>query len=81
MPAHLETHEIRVFRTVYEESGFNKAAEKLFVTQSAVSQSIANLEHKLDDRSKSPESVVEGSTSFKAMLDTDDADEGTSVMF
>ena len=28
MPLHLETHEIRVFRTVYEESGFNKAAEK-----------------------------------------------------
>ena len=48
MPAHLETHEIRVFKTVYEESGFNKAAEKLFVTQSAVSQTIANLEHKLD---------------------------------
>ncbi|MBT4161328.1 MAG: LysR family transcriptional regulator [Gammaproteobacteria bacterium] len=48
MPAHLETHEIRVFKTVYEENGFNKAAEKLFVTQSAVSQTIANLEHKLD---------------------------------
>ena len=48
MPAHLETHEIRVFKTVYEENGFNRAAEKLFVTQSAVSQTIANLEHKLD---------------------------------
>ena len=45
---HLETHEIRVFKTVYEENGFNRAAEKLFVTQSAVSQTIANLEHKLD---------------------------------
>ena len=48
MPIHLETHEIRVFKTVYEENGFNRAAEKLFVTQSAVSQTIANLEHKLD---------------------------------
>ena len=48
MPVHLETHEIRVFKTVYEENGFNRAAEKLFVTQSAVSQTIANLEHKLD---------------------------------
>jgi DNA-binding transcriptional LysR family regulator len=48
MPVHLETHEIRVFKKVYEENGFNKAAEKLFVTQSAVSQTIANLEHKLD---------------------------------
>jgi DNA-binding transcriptional LysR family regulator len=48
MPTHIETHEIRVFKAVYEENGFNKAAEKLFVTQSAVSQTIANLEHKLD---------------------------------
>lgn len=48
MPVHLETHEVRVFKTVYEEGGFNRAAEKLFVTQSAVSQTIANLEHKLD---------------------------------
>lgn len=48
MPAHIETHEIRVFRTVYEEGGFGKAADKLFVTQSAVSQTIAGLERKLD---------------------------------
>lgn len=48
MPVHLEIHEIRVFKTVFEENGFNRAAEKLFVTQSAVSQTIANLEHKLD---------------------------------
>lgn len=48
MPTHIETHEIRVFRTVYEENGFKKAADKLFVTQSAVSQTIANLEKKLD---------------------------------
>ena len=48
MPIHLETNEIRVFKTVYEENGFNRAAEKLFISQSAVSQTIANLEHKLD---------------------------------
>lgn len=48
MPAHIETHEIRVFKTVYEENGFKKAADKLFVTQSAVSQTISNLEKKLD---------------------------------
>jgi len=48
MPVHLETHEIRVFKAVYEENGFNRAAEKLHVTQSAVSQTVANLEHKLD---------------------------------
>lgn len=48
MPAHIETHEIRVFKTVYEENGFKKAADKLYVTQSAVSQTISNLEKKLD---------------------------------
>jgi len=48
MPLHIETHEIRVFKAVYEEDGFKKAADKLFVTQSAVSQTISNLEKKLD---------------------------------
>jgi DNA-binding transcriptional LysR family regulator len=48
MPVHIEIHEIRVFKAVYEEHGFKKAADKLFVTQSAVSQTIANLERKLD---------------------------------
>lgn len=48
MPLHIETHEIRVFKAVYEENGFKKAADKLFVTQSAVSQTISNLEKKLD---------------------------------
>jgi DNA-binding transcriptional LysR family regulator len=48
MPLHIETHEIRVFKAVYQENGFKKAADKLFVTQSAVSQTISNLEKKLN---------------------------------
>ena len=48
MPVHIEIQEIRAFKAVYEEQGFNRAAEKLFVTQSAVSQTISNLEKKLD---------------------------------
>ena len=48
MPLHIETHEIRVFKAVYQENGFKKAADKLFVTQSAISQTISNLEKKLD---------------------------------
>lgn len=48
MPVHIETNEIRVFKAVYDEQGFKKAADRLFVTQSAVSQAIANLEKKLD---------------------------------
>jgi DNA-binding transcriptional LysR family regulator len=44
----IERHEIRVFSAVVEEGGFSRAAERLNVSQSAVSQAIANLEHKLD---------------------------------
>lgn len=44
----IERHEIRVFNAVVEEGGFSRAADKLNVSQSAVSQAIANLEHKLD---------------------------------
>ena len=46
----IERHEIRVFSAVVEEGGFSRAAERLNVSQSAVSQAIANLEHKLDAR-------------------------------
>jgi DNA-binding transcriptional LysR family regulator len=48
MPIHIENQEVRAFKTVYEESGFKKAADKLYVTQSAISQTISNLERKLD---------------------------------
>jgi DNA-binding transcriptional LysR family regulator len=48
MPTHIESQEIRAFKTVWEESGFSRAAEKLHVTQSAVSQTISNLEKKLN---------------------------------
>ena len=44
----IERHEIRIFSAVVEEDGFSRAAEKLDVSQSAVSQAVANLEHKLD---------------------------------
>jgi LysR family transcriptional regulator, hydrogen peroxide-inducible genes activator len=44
----IERHEIRVLSAVIEEGGFSRAAERLNVSQSAVSQAIANLEHKLN---------------------------------
>lgn len=44
----IERNEIRVFSAVVEEGGFSRAAERLHVSQSAVSQTVANLEHKLD---------------------------------
>jgi DNA-binding transcriptional LysR family regulator len=43
----IERHEIRVLSAVIEEGGFSRAAERLNVSQSAVSQAIASLEHKL----------------------------------
>ena len=46
----IERNEIRVFAAVVEEGGFSRAAERLHVSQSAVSQAVANLEHKLDTR-------------------------------
>jgi len=44
----IERQEIRVFSAVVEEGGFGRAAETLDISQSAVSQAIAKLEHKLD---------------------------------
>lgn len=46
----IDINELRVFKTIVEEDGFNRAARRLHRTQSAVSQSLANLEHKLDTR-------------------------------
>ena len=42
MAIRIESQELRVFHTVYTEGGFSRAADKLHVTQSAVSQTIAN---------------------------------------
>ena len=46
----LERTEIQTFDAVVETGSFSRAAERLGVSQSAVSQTIANLEHKLDTR-------------------------------
>ena len=43
----IERHEARVLDAVIEAGGFSRAAERLSLSQSAVSQAIANLEHKL----------------------------------
>ena len=44
----IENQELRVFAAVVEQNSFNKAAEQLCISQSAVSQALANLERKLD---------------------------------
>ena len=60
----IERHEIRVFDAVVTASGFSRAAERLNQSQSAVSQTIANLEHKLGTqlllRGRTPELTEAG---------------------
>tara|TARA_B100000029_G_scaffold122138_2_gene115481 strand:- start:25 stop:909 length:885 start_codon:yes stop_codon:yes gene_type:complete len=64
----IERQEIRIFSAVVEESGFSRAAERLGISQSAVSQAIANLEHKLDTqlliRKQQPELTETGMRLF-----------------
>jgi DNA-binding transcriptional LysR family regulator len=43
----IERHELGCFHAVIEAGGFSRAAERLDLSQSAVSQTIANLEHRL----------------------------------
>jgi DNA-binding transcriptional LysR family regulator len=64
----IERHEVRTFNAIVEEGGFSRAAEKLNVSQSAVSQTIANLEHRLSTRllirGKKPELTEAGKRLF-----------------
>ena len=46
----MEIQELRVLVAIVEMGGFKKAAGSLFLTQSAVSQSLANLERKIGER-------------------------------
>ena len=43
----IERNELRCFHAVIEAGGFSRAAERLDLSQSAVSQTIANLEHRM----------------------------------
>ena len=60
----IERHEIRVFEAIINHSGFSRAAERLGVSQSAVSQAIANLEHRVGTqlivRGRTPELTEAG---------------------
>jgi LysR family transcriptional regulator, hydrogen peroxide-inducible genes activator len=44
---HIERNEILCFQAVIEAGGFSRAADRLDLSQSAVSQTIANLEHRI----------------------------------
>jgi DNA-binding transcriptional LysR family regulator len=44
----LNLHLLRVFAAVVEHAGFSRAAEALFVSQSAVSKALRELEHQLE---------------------------------
>ena len=43
----LDVHQLKIFASVAENLSFTKAAERLFLTQSAVSHQIARLEREI----------------------------------
>ncbi|MFT7652874.1 MAG: DNA-binding transcriptional LysR family regulator [Limisphaerales bacterium] len=60
----IERHEVKVFDAIINHGGFSRAAERLGVSQSAVSQAIANLEHRIGTqlivRGRTPELTEAG---------------------
>ncbi|GGD32378.1 LysR substrate-binding domain-containing protein [Pseudoxanthomonas indica] len=48
IPHSLNLHLLRIFAAVVEQQSFSRAAEILFITQSAVSKAVRELEHQLD---------------------------------
>lgn len=48
IPHSINLHLLRVFATVVEQQSFSRAAEAMFITQSAVSKAVRELEHQLD---------------------------------
>lgn len=43
----LSNYEMKVFKTIVEKNGFQRASESLYISQSAVSQCLSNLENRL----------------------------------
>ncbi len=60
----IERHEVRVLDAIVNFGGFSRAAERLNISQSAISQTMANLEHKLGTqlliRGRTPELTESG---------------------
>jgi DNA-binding transcriptional LysR family regulator len=69
----IERNEIRCFHAVVEAGGFSRAAERLDLSQSAVSQAIANLEHRLGTtllRRGNPPQLTEAGMRFLRFAET-----------
>lgn len=69
----MNLHLLRVFLTVVEQQGFSRAAETLFVSQSAVSKAVRELENQLDlpllERTGSDGKAVRGGVHGIALTD------------
>lgn len=79
---HIERSELRTLAAVIAAGGFSRAAERLGVSQSAVSQAIANLEHKLGTqllRRGSPPKLTEAGERLLSHATTTLADEATTL--
>lgn len=46
----MENQELKVFLSIIESGGFQKAAKQLRLTQPAISLSLANLERKINEK-------------------------------
>src|ERR1044072_5537131 len=69
----IERNEVRFFHAVVEAGGFSRAAERLDLSQSAVSQAIANLEHRLGAvllRPGSPTELTESDIRLRRFAET-----------
>ncbi len=74
----IERSELRVFANVIDAGGFSRAAERLNLSQSAISQAVANLEHKVGTqlvlRKRQPELTEAGQRmySYARWLDNEE---------
>jgi|GEM_PF-2432175 len=72
----IERNELRVLSAIVEEEGFGRAAERLNLSQSAVSQTMANLEHRLGTQfaDTRPQTAFDGSRKTALPVCADNAE-------
>ena len=78
----IERQEVRIFHAVIDAGGFSRAAERLGLSQSAISQAVANLEHKIGTqllRRGSPPKVTEAGARLLRFADVWSKEESAAL--
>ena len=78
----IERQEVRIFHAVATAGGFSRAAERLGLSQSAISQAVANLEHKVGTqllRRGSPPKPTEAGARLLRFADVWSAEEAATL--